>query len=60
MSQRVNDELLDYEATMRALSASEIACYKWPDDTPEHRALRAAYVEAAITSQNSRECPGMD
>lgn len=35
------------EADMRAFGASHIACYKWPDDTPEHRALRAAYIEGA-------------
>lgn len=35
------------EADMRAFGASDAACYKWPDDTPEHKALRAAYIEGA-------------
>lgn len=35
------------DADMRAFSASDAACYKWPDDTPEHRAARAAYCEGA-------------
>lgn len=32
---------------LRALSASEEACYRWPEDTAEHRAMRAAYVDGA-------------
>lgn len=32
---------------MRAFGASDAACYKWPGDTPEHKALRAAYIEGA-------------
>lgn len=35
--------------TMRAISASEIACYKWPENTPEHRQLRAAFVAGAAS-----------
>ena len=30
-----------------AFGASDAACHKWPDDTPEHKALRAAYIEGA-------------
>jgi hypothetical protein len=29
------------------LSASEVACYEWPEDTREHKALRAAFMEGA-------------
>lgn len=32
---------------MRAFGASHAACSKWPDDTAEHRALRAAYCQGA-------------
>ena len=35
------------EADMRAFSASDAACYRWPDDTVEHRALRSAYIAGA-------------
>jgi hypothetical protein len=35
------------EGAQRALSASEVACYRWPDDTPEHKALRQAFCEGA-------------
>jgi hypothetical protein len=31
------------------LSTAEVACYRWPDDTIEHRALRAAFMEGAAT-----------
>ncbi len=34
-------------ADMRAFGASDAACYKWPEDTSEHKALRAAYMEGA-------------
>lgn len=34
-------------ADMAAFCASESACYRWPLDTPEHRALRAAYCDGA-------------
>jgi len=37
----------DYPAGHSAFGASHIACYKWPKDTPEHKALRAAYIEGA-------------
>jgi hypothetical protein len=30
------------------LSASEVACYRWPEDTTEHRAMRAAFCDGAI------------
>ncbi len=36
-----------HDSNWRALSASEVAGYKWPDDTAEHRSLRAAFVEGA-------------
>lgn len=29
------------------LSASEVACYRWPEDTAEHRAMRAAFCDGA-------------
>lgn len=41
-------------ADMRAFGASEAACYKWPDDTPEHKALRAAYIEGAADCGEER------
>lgn len=41
------------DADMRAFGASDAACCKWPDDTPEHRACRAAYVEGAAASSPS-------
>jgi len=40
------------EATMRAFGASEFACYFWPEDTPEHRACRAAYCKGAADSRD--------
>lgn len=36
-----------HDSNWRALSASEVAAYSWPDDTPEHKALRAAFIEGA-------------
>lgn len=39
------------EADMRAFGASEIAAYKWPDDTAEHRAARSAFCEGAASIQ---------
>jgi hypothetical protein len=30
------------------LSASEVACYRWPEDMTEHRAMRAAFCDGAI------------
>lgn len=32
---------------MARLSASEYACYRWPEDTAEHRAMRAAFMDGA-------------
>lgn len=32
---------------MIRLSASEVACYRWPEDTAEHRAMRAAFIDGA-------------
>lgn len=32
---------------MARLSASEHACYRWPEDTTEHRAMRAAFMDGA-------------
>ena len=40
------------EADMRAFGASDAACYKWPGDTAQDRALRAAYIEGAADSSN--------
>ncbi|UFS77181.1 hypothetical protein LPB73_07335 [Tardiphaga sp. 37S4] len=57
------------EEAMRRLSANELACYHWPEDTAEHRALRAAFMDgAAITpaqcapqpSGERCECEGCD
>jgi hypothetical protein len=36
-----------YTENMKRLSASEVACYHWPDDTAEHKALRAAFMDGA-------------
>lgn len=36
------------DANMIGLSASEHACYEWPEGTAEHKALRAAYVKGAM------------
>lgn len=35
------------DADMRAFSASNAACYKWPNDTVDHVAARAAYIQGA-------------
>jgi hypothetical protein len=32
---------------MARLSASEVACYRWPEDTAEDRAMRAAFCDGA-------------
>lgn len=47
------------------LCASETACYKWPEDTAEHRALRSAFMDgaasvagAALPAERSR--PGVE
>lgn len=45
----------EIDAGLRGLSASETACYKWPDDTPEHRALRAAFADGAACSGNAEQ-----
>ena len=39
-------KLTDHEHMAR-LSASEVACYRWPEDTAEHRAMRAAFCDGA-------------
>jgi hypothetical protein len=36
-------------ADMQAFSASEACCYLWPEDTDEHKALRAAYIKGAAS-----------
>jgi hypothetical protein len=41
--------MTDDEA-MRRLSANEVACYRWPDDTSEHKALRAAFMDGAASA----------
>jgi hypothetical protein len=42
------------------LSASEVACYRWPEDTVEHRAMRAAFMDgAAHTVTMSPDIDGM-
>lgn len=40
------------EEDMARLCASEVACYRWPMDTAEHRAMRAAFCDgAALTAR---------
>jgi hypothetical protein len=44
---------------MARLSASEVACYRWPEDTAEHRAMREAFCDGAAhiaPAQGSRGC----
>ncbi len=41
--------MTDDEA-MRRLSANEVACYRWPDDTVIHKALRNAFMDGAALS----------
>jgi hypothetical protein len=36
------------DGTIR-LTASELACYRWPADTAEHHALRSAFMEGAAS-----------
>lgn len=36
--------------SMVRLSASEAACYRWPEDTAEHRAMRAAFMDGAASA----------
>lgn len=38
------------EPDMRAFGASEVAAYRWPDDTPEDRAARAAFCDGAASA----------
>lgn len=41
---------------MARLSASEVAGYRWPGDTVEHRAMRAAFLDGAahtVTAEQS-------
>lgn len=45
-------------ADMRAFGASAVAAYKWPGDTPEHRAARAAYCEGAASVVPEPEAEG--
>ena len=45
--QRATILRLEESSAMRAFGASDAACYKWPGDTAEHKALRAAYIEGA-------------
>jgi hypothetical protein len=40
---------MNHDETMARLSASDVACYRWPDDTMEHQALRAAYMDGAAS-----------
>jgi len=47
------DPVAYWAANMARLSASEVACYKWPEDTREHKALRAAFMEGAAHSATS-------
>jgi hypothetical protein len=37
-------------ADMRAFGASDEACYRWPNDTAEHRACRAAFIAGAVAA----------
>jgi hypothetical protein len=46
---------LTADDSFRALSASEVACYKWPDDTQEHRTKRAEYVARAVAEKQTPE-----
>lgn len=41
---------LERDAGMRAFSASDAACYLWPEDTDEHKALRMAYIRGAAST----------
>lgn len=45
----------DDGAEMRAFGASHVACFKWPDDTAEHRAARAAYCQGAADAAPADE-----
>jgi hypothetical protein len=50
---RDNSQLSD----MARLSASEAACYRWPEDTAEHRAMRAAYMDGAASTAGHAQTP---
>jgi hypothetical protein len=44
------------EETWWRLSASEVACYKYPDDTDMAKAERAAFIEGfVIAARNTHE-----
>ena len=38
-------------ADMAAFGASDEACYRWPEDTDEHKALRAAFIAGAAAER---------
>jgi hypothetical protein len=38
---------------MARLSASEVACYRWPEDTAEHRAMRAAFMDGVALADGN-------
>lgn len=38
------------DSDMRAFGASDEACYRWPEDTPEHRACRQAFIAGAAAA----------
>ena len=48
--------MADTSETMRAFGASDEACSRWPDDTPEHKALRAAFIAGAIAAAGCEQC----
>jgi hypothetical protein len=43
----VNTSVMNTPGDMAAFGANESACYRWPMDTAEHRAMRAAYCDGA-------------
>lgn len=42
-------------AEMAAFGASDAACYKWPEDTAEAKACRAAYCDGAAWAADEIE-----
>lgn len=42
--------MTDTSAEMRAFGASDEACGRWPDDTEEHKSLRAAFIAGAAAA----------
>lgn len=36
------------EMNMVALSASDIACYRWPEDTEDDKTSRADFIKCAV------------